>query len=138
MFTREALINILDYFLDDADVALTYHLFQNNHTVDEETELADLTEADFDGYAAKAAENEAEPTINVSEEAVSAGGELTWTKTGAPEAVQQIYGVYVTFVDEAAATVLFAAWNLPAPVAIAVAGNEVKITVDWHAKDYVP
>ena len=138
MFTHQCLTNILDFLLDSPDIEVTYHLFKNNVTIDEDTVLADLTEADFDGYAALDAVNEPEPTINGSDEAQSLGEELEWVKTGAPEAVQQIYGVYVTFQNEVPATKLFAAFNLPAPVAIAVAGNNVKVKVDWYAKNFTP
>jgi len=138
MFPAESLINILDFFLDSTEIDLTYKLFKNDVTVDEDTVLGDFTEADFGGYAAKAAEDEAEPTINGSDEAQSLGAELEWVKTGAPEAVQQIYGCYVTWIDEGAVERLFAAFELPAPVAIAVAGNNVKIKVDWYTKNFVP
>ena len=138
MFPRQALKDILDYCVDSTAMALTYHLFKNNETVDTDSVLADFTESDFGGYAAKSAVDEAEPVNAGAGEVKSLGSELTWTKTGAPETVQQVYGVYVTFVDEDAAVCLFAAWNLPAPVAISVAGNLVKVTVDWYAKDYAP
>lgn len=138
MFPRQALKDILDTFLAKTDLAVTYHLFKNNVTVDDTTVLADFTESDFGGYAEKSAEAEAAAVNAGTGEVKSLGADLTWTKTGAPETVQQVYGVYVTFEDDTSTVCLFAAWNLPAPVAIAVAGNLVTVTVDWYAKDYAP
>lgn len=142
MFPRLSLKKIVNFFTGDPDRALTYHLFKVNHTVVDGTVLADVhgatKESDFGGYAEKDAETEAAAANAGAGEVKSAGAELTWTKTGAPETVQQVYGVYVTWKDETATVQLFSAWNLPAPVAIAVAGNLVKVTVDWYAKDYAP
>lgn len=138
MFVNVGLDALLTRILADPDVALTYHLFQNDETIAVGTVLTDLDESDFEGYAPKDSVTEPDPTVNGSNEANSQGDELTWTKTGDPETVQQVYGVYVTIEEMDTDPVLLAAWNLPAPVAIAVAGNLVKVTVDWYAKNYNP
>jgi hypothetical protein len=138
MFVNVGLDALLTRTLDDPAVALTYHLFKNDETVVVGSVLGDFDESDFTGYAAKDSESEPAPTVNGSNEANSQGDELTWTKTGSPETVQQVYGVYVTIEDLDTDPVLLAAWNLPAPVAISVAGNMVKVTVDWYAKNYNP
>lgn len=142
MFPLQSLKEILNFFTGDPDRELTYRLFQANHTVVLATVLADVhgagKESDFGGYAAKAAEVEAEAANAGTGEVKLVGAELTWTKTGAPETVQQVNGAYATWKDETGTVRLFSAWNLPAPVAISTAGNEVKVKVDWYAKTYNP
>lgn len=138
MWPNVALQFLLNYLLADTDLAWTYHLYKNNLTPVAGTVLADFTESNFTGYAAKIAVTEAAVTVNASNEAQDLGDEMTWTCT-ADGAAQQAFGIYVTFHDIDDATPrLGPAWRFAAPTTIAFNGDFVKKKTDFYAKNYAP
>ena len=138
MFTKECVRRILIYMLQDAGFDLTYRLFKNNHTVDEDSDLADFTESDFTGYAALSGVAEPAVTVNVDDEANSLGNTLTWTASADLTPPQQAFGMYVTFEDHVGDTRLFFAWNFSSPTTLAFNGDKVEKKVDWYCRDYPP
>jgi hypothetical protein len=95
------------------------HAFQNPVTPTNAIVLADLTECDFDGYAASAAItwgailNETDGTV------YAPGGGIEFAATGSTTP-NTVYGVYLT---DSAGTTLLAVWLLPDPVGIAGIGD---------------
>jgi len=90
-------------------------LFKNNVTVDKNTELGDLTEADFTGYAAKNLAGWSAPAPDGSDReytspAIVVFGPATGGASG------NLYGVYAT--DSGGTQLLFAANLDGAPVSI--------------------
>jgi hypothetical protein len=77
----------------DAPNYKTVHLFKNNATVDHNTVLADLTEADFSGYASiTLSGGTVQSLLDASRRAVTLWNMVSWTKSGATG--NTIYGYY--------------------------------------------
>lgn len=105
-------------------------LIKTEFTPNENIVPADYTEADFDGYAAKAGSTGAQETaidpltnqqiITITEPA----GGWRFASTGVTNLPQTIYGY--ALVDSTKATVLASAL-LPAPVPITASGQEVNL-----------
>lgn len=138
MYPDQALKDLMDYLLADSSRAVTYHLYKNLVVIDEDTVLGDFTEAAFPGYAAKAAETEPAATTDAFHQAVSEGADMTWTCTSTPGSTEQIYGIYITFVDASLTAKLLCAAAFPSPVAIAASGNTVVKKVNYYFKNYTP
>jgi hypothetical protein len=137
MFPNVGLVAIIDEILVNSGMALTYHLFKNDYTPVAGSVLADFTESTFGGYAAQTV-TEPGSSIVTGPEAESAGNDITFTKTGAPETAQQAFGIYVTFTNSASTVKLLMAWRFSSPTTIAFTGDFVKKKVDWYAKDFAP
>lgn len=138
MFTLQGLDNLLDYLVKDDERDIHVHLFKNDITVDKNTELDDLTESDFDGYAAK--DNTAWGAISNTgaDEAASDGPEMVWEATDDIDPPQQAFGLYVTFLDAEDDRVLLLAANFDDPTTIAFDGDKVKKKLHWRFKNYAP
>jgi hypothetical protein len=95
--------------LDGAKVAL----FQNNLNPDKDTQLADITPADFTGYATSSAVVWGTPGFNLAGDAVVAAGSKQF-QAGSPATVANvIYGWYLV---DTTGLILLASDRFPAPV----------------------
>lgn len=90
----ESEILFLDFLLESV---YTYHLYKNDVDPDEDTVLADFTEANFVGYAAQDAEDWDTAAIDGGR-AVSEAEDLYWEVLSSATA-NSIYGYYVTDAD---------------------------------------
>jgi hypothetical protein len=106
--------------------ALLLHLFQNDYTPTDSTAiLSNLTEADYDGYAAATISGWASASVT-SHVASSAATPIVFTKS-AGATPNTIYGYYIT---DSASTVLYWVERDPAaPVNMTIAGNTYTVTV---------
>lgn len=138
MYTHDGMKKLLNVMLNDADLGHKIHLFKNDYTPVNTTLLADLTEADFTGYAAKDAVAESAPVINGNDEAYSTSGVLDFVSTADMNPVQRVYGVYVTFLDATATRVLLTATRFDNWQTIALSGDKVRLTMDWFLQRYNP
>jgi hypothetical protein len=80
--------------LEVAPGQLKVHLFKNNYTPDHTTVLANLTEANFTGYASADADNPVtQAALDVAGRAFVLWDMIRWTKAGATG--NDIYGYWV-------------------------------------------
>lgn len=98
-------------------------LFKNDVTPTVATILANLTVADFSGYA-NATLAWGTPFINGSDKGEIDATQLTWTHNGGGTS-NTIYGFYVV---NAAETILIYAERFPAPILMGTSGAEIKYT----------
>lgn len=102
---------------------LKVRLFKNDVTPDDNTVIGDLTEADFEGYAAGDLANLTTPGV-VAAQAQTQGDSVTFTM-GTPGTTNNIYGHYIT---DSAGTVLYGVVRDPsAPIAMDTAGKEYTV-----------
>ncbi len=101
---------------------LTLKLFKNNYTPVAGTTLAALTEADFNGYVAKALTNWTSPTP-VASRAQTQADPVNWTK-GVGGTGNSIYGYYV--IDNAG-NLLWAERDPNAPIDMNTDGKQYLI-----------
>lgn len=95
------------------------HLYKNNITPSRNTVLADLIEADFDGYAAIAALVWSAPFLDVDGTALVMGADAAFIATGGTTP-NTVFGWYLT---NAGSTVLIGVFAFNTPVGIAGAGQ---------------
>lgn len=99
-------------------------LFQNNVVPSRDTLLADLTPADFTGYALNATAAYAAAGLDSDGTPIMATGVITFT-AGSPITVSNtIYGYYIV---DSAGTALLLAERFPTPVQVALPGQVLKI-----------
>lgn len=103
---------------------VTLRLYQNNYTPVDGSVLADFTECDFDGYAAKTLTAFTVPIL-VGGEAYIAEGPQIWTATGGVTP-NDVYGYYVE--DPVDGEVIWAARFTGAPIVVDGAGDVVVVT----------
>lgn len=107
------------------------HLFQNNVVPSIGFALADLVEADFDGYAASAAVTWSVPIDNQDGNGPVVVGDNKLFIATAPFVVPNtIYGWYLT---NGAGTVLLAAERYATAKQISEAGNAIGVVPQWGA-----
>lgn len=98
MVSNQAEIDILNEILNDATKAVTARLFQNNPgAADADVTLADLTEADFDGYDGIEPITWDTIASNVDEEAETLSDVLEWERAAGAGGDQTVYGIYLTY-----------------------------------------
>lgn len=98
-----------------------FGLFQNDLTPDEDTELADVVEATFPGYA-NFLGTWAGVTFDGLGRAIDTAAPITWSCDGGG-APQSIYGFFVFF----AASQLMFIQRFAAPRSMTLAGDEITI-----------
>lgn len=138
MFPRQGLKNLLDYLLAQPDMEITYRLFSNNYTPIVTSVIGDFTECTFPGYLPLDAVTEAAASITGSEEALSLGGDLVWTRDNDIGAAQDAYGMYVTFVGNDSAQKLLFAFRFTHRVHFLINGDTTTKKFDWYVKEYTP
>lgn len=110
-------------FLDALIAALLdggeLHAFQNDYTPIGTTVIGDLTEADFDSYAAITLNNWDAASLNPDDKAFTEEDVRTWTMGGS-STPNTVYGVYVT---TAGGALLYAERNPAGGVLINTAGQ---------------
>lgn len=92
VISPDAMADFLAWIADN-EVAVTFHAYQNNVTPTIETQLADFTECDFDGYLPILIENWTTP-INYGGRAVTFADPIAWEYVGGT--TNLIYGYYAT------------------------------------------
>lgn len=138
MYTHDGMKKLMNVVLNSADLGHKIHLFKNDYTPINTTLLADLTEADYPGYAAKDAVAESAPVINGDDESYSTSGVMDFVSDDDTDPVQRVYGVYVTFLDITDTRVLLAATRFDNWQTIALEGDKVRLTQDWFMQRYDP
>jgi len=137
MLGTQALVNRLGILLGADTVSLAepttfvkVHLAKEAFTPSLALDVADLTEADFTGYAAKAASDAAtqvffdpETSEQIMQVKEPAGG-WHWVTGGGFVGPQTIYGYYLT---DTAGTTLWASELLETPVVLNTAGQGVDV-----------
>lgn len=114
------LLKLLDYLSTNLFGTLKVRLFKNNLTVVAGTVLADLTEANYSGYAAQTAAGWSAAAI-VSGAGSTTGTPLTFATANPTTITNNIYGAYIT---DAGNTILYWAQNdANAPIPMAVPGQ---------------
>lgn len=101
-------------------------LYKNPLTLTPAIVLADLVEADFDGYAAVSPVVWSAPFRDVDGSALVLGGDAPFICTG-DTISNSIYGYYLT---NTGSTVLIAVYAFAAPVGVSVAGQACPV-VPW-------
>lgn len=85
-------LELLDEILREDDFEL--HLYKNDYTPVDDSELADFTEADFEGYASEALTNWVAAVTDANGRAFTHADSLTFTK-GTGGVSNTVYGYYV-------------------------------------------
>lgn len=138
MISNQAEIGLLNEILNDPDKAVTARLFQNNPgAADEDVTLADLTEADFDGYA------EIEPitwdTIasNGDEEAETLSDVLEWERSAGAGGDQTVYGIYLTYTSYDSADKLLWFARFASSFDFDAVGVTLQKTINWRLRQLI-
>jgi len=104
----------------------------------DEVELADLTEATFDGYAPIVNPTIPVPTIDTGRGKIVTPT-LTWT-AGASIVSQTVRSIYIEYDGAGGAEVDGLLWwaELPAPITLATPGEQVNQVITIYDRDFVP
>lgn len=131
VWSDDGLANLLDVFLGVvAPAALHLHLFKSNTTVDTDTVLGDLTEADFAGYAVQTLSFPGGSFV-ASHIATNQADPATFTISAG---TQNIYGWYLT--DDTDTILITSQRDPAAPVLMDVAGiNSYQVTELLRVQD---
>jgi hypothetical protein len=126
--------NGIGKWLDDLTLGVRVRLFKNDETIDGDTALGDLTEADFSGYsAATVAQGTSSATGGVATNVLTP--ESPFEHDGGATA-NDIYGYYVT---DASATVLYFAERFgDAPIDMASNGDLITVVVSAFTLSLIP
>lgn len=127
IITKECLMNQA-YRIQEDEIEFYLRLFKNDVTPDIDTEIGDLTEADFQGYA-EVEGSIASVTWDALEEcSIAAFDAHTWTK-GAGGTSNTIYGWYVVEAnrDGGSGKKLFLICRFGAPVLMESTGSIISI-----------
>lgn len=136
MFSNQAILNLMEELRGGSGhkLYLTYRLAKNDDWTDDAALLlADLDEADFDGYAAIAIANNA-PFINGSGVGELDGLTLTWT-AGSGITSQVLYGIYVTYTGYDGNPKLFFAAKFDTPTTLSIPSQKLKKRVNFFVED---
>lgn len=79
--------------------ACQLHLFQNDYTPDDDTDVGDLTEADFDDYASQDCNDWSSPITDIAGKAFTIEQVHQWVLSSPPSTGNTIYGYYFTRAD---------------------------------------
>lgn len=139
MITKDGSIKLLNKIIADTDFDLQVRVAQNNPgTADADLVLADLTEADFAGYAAQAASGIFPgAALNGSDEAESDSPTIQYTEAGGPE-TQTCYLAYIDFKDVSDTRRLLAVARFPSPQVVNIDGDMIQFTLNLFAWNGVP
>lgn len=140
MIVNEGLLALLRYLLRTADVDLEIRLFVNDFTPDADTELGDLSEAIFSGYAPKQTRDITwdDPTINGDEQGETLGPTVTFTADSGIAFPQDVYGLFITMKDETATTKLLFAHRFGTMITVTNDGDNVVKKLNWFDANLVP
>jgi hypothetical protein len=106
------------------------HLFKNNVTPSPGMLIGDLTEADFDGYAASSAIVWGTPGFLPDGTAAVVGTQKTFTVGASPVVLNTVYGYYVT---DGAGTGLLFARKFDAAVVLSAGGQFIVVLPTYPA-----
>src|SRR6185437_5811890 len=121
---EDALTVKVDNYLN----GLELRLFKNNITPDQDTVLADFTEADFPGYSSQGPLDFGAVFLNGSDNAESDTSVHTFTCTGVPGGgSQDIYGWYTEFPTGRAGPC--ARFSAPVPITLTGAGQSLSVQI---------
>ncbi len=139
MITKDGTLAILDKLLQDSDFDAKVRVAKNNpSTADADLVLADLTEADFGGYAAQATAGLfPSSALNGASEAESDSPTLEFTATGAG-LPQTCYLGYIDFKDQADTRRLLAVGRFPTAQTVTVSGDKIRFTFNLFAWNGTP
>jgi len=140
MIPDEGLKAAVHTLLKSTGLTVAIKLFKNDVTIDSATVLADLTEADFPGYASKLTSDIVwlGPDIDGGGLGRMRSPELVWTASSAPGSPQTIYGIHIIVVDPGPSSRLFFAEAFAEPIVITLSGDEVKRKVTLFDVEFIP
>lgn len=140
MVPKQARLNILDLLFAIGRSSFTIRLCKNDPAPDDEDiELADLTECDFDGYAAQTPVWGAS-TLDVDDVAYAETGVLEFTAGAGIAAPQTIYGVYATKIDTVGGGLPLLVWfhRLTSTVTLVNPGEKFRRICTTRDTNYAP
>lgn len=132
--------DVLDALMGVGRNQISIKLCKNNPApADADVVLADLTQCDFDGYAALVPVWGA-PALDGGNVAWSETGVLEWTAGVGLAGPQTIYGVYATIVDPLGGLVVRMLWfdRLVATVTLAAPGQKFRRICTMQCTNYAP
>lgn len=140
MITKEGAKGILrSIFAKNISLA-KIRLCQNNPGMaDVDVTSADVTEANFPGYAQVDVATPVwpPPATNLANEAESDGPTITFTATGGAPLPQTCYGVYV-FMSDGVTPYLFAFGRFSPGKTVTIAGDTITVKLNWFAWNGTP
>lgn len=138
MHVNEGLTAVLRGILKTTIFNQHVKLFKAPSAPDEDTVLADLVEPTFTGYAEIVVSSVTwpNPTINGSSEAESDSPTITWTCTTAPGSPETILGVAIVIDNNLGGNAIWWIDLLPTPRVITDVGDDVKVKLNFFAKNY--
>lgn len=125
---NEGYLRLLNIIRTDLNVNGTLRLYQNPATIDDDTVLVELTEANFGGYAPQNPNNFGGAALQAPQLAFIKNQTFTFTCDGTG-AANTVYGAYV----EHATGVLIAVLEFNAPLLVNTAGQTVVISLALFA-----
>lgn len=136
MIPKEGRIAALDRITGQpgATQLLTLHLFSNNLTVDDDTELADFVESAYNGYAEVDDCDFPDAAIDGDGFGATTSRDITFTKSAGGTG-ETVYGWYFTFEDSGSVTRLYLTSRFASPFDFTVDG--ANFTRVWVLRDTV-
>jgi hypothetical protein len=117
--------------LDGAEVGL----FKSDIEITKDTVLADLTVADFSGYAPSAAQVWADPIVDQAGNAIVAAPSVIFHAATPLTVSNSVYGWYLV---DSGGTVLLAAERFPEAVEVSSPASAVFVQPRWPAREDAP
>lgn len=137
-FVDQAKTVLLKKMLAGDDVAFDVRLIKSNTTEIPGRVWADLTEADFVGYAPWTPASYSTPTINGADEGETDGPVITFT-AGLLLGAQTIYGIALTWLDTDNVTRRLCMYHkFTTPQSVAISGDTVVARIDLFTQNLVP
>lgn len=134
MFVNEGKLTVLRYLWRASPPALEIGLYTNTITITDATQLSDLTEATFPGYARilTSIVAVADPTINGDDQGELDSPTLTWAASGDPSSPEVIKGMFVRMPNEGAIQKLLWAENFVDDITITLTGDQVQKKINFY------
>lgn len=125
---NESLVNLMKLAVQ-SEHALKVRLFKNDHVPGPDTELADLTEATFSGYAALTLDPMSEPATMPGGKVRSQSLPVVFEHDGGPVA-NDVYGYMVTLELPGGSAMLWCGRYEDAPVLMSGVGDVIDFTAE--------
>jgi len=140
MLINEGMLGFLGHMLRAYTMDTHIGLFKNDITLAVSTVLGDLVEPTFAGYERILAPSLTwpDPSINGDGQGECDSPTINWTLSGDLGTPEDIYGIFVTIIDETVTARLLFAARFTTPVAVAFTGDEVNKKLNFFDADLFP
>lgn len=129
-FPKAARKNMLAIEGGAAGANLRVRLFKNNPTIDQDTDITDLVQADFDGYSEFSTAGWSAPAIDDAGDAFILSPVIVFEKS-AGIATNTVYGYYLVYDDGVNPALLLLVEKFTAGIGMNLDGDQVPLRVKY-------